>query len=113
MNLSVRQFALVVLGIACAVVIFQWNNAGGEAGHLGGMLAGFILTLLILLKEKLSSPRPVSYSRRPAPWSSRSAEREPYPTEAEVNEVMDKISRSGLSSLTEREREILKRASQR
>lgn len=62
-NLSVRQFALVVLGIACAVVIFQWNNAGGEAGHLGGMLAGFILTLLILLKEKLSSPRPVSYSR--------------------------------------------------
>ena len=39
-NLSVRQFALVVLGIACAVVIFQWNNAGGEAGHLGGMLAG-------------------------------------------------------------------------
>ena len=95
------------------MVIFQWNNAGGEAGHLGGMLAGFILTLLILLKEKLSSPRPVSYSRRPAPWSSRSAEREPYPTEAEVNEVMDKISRSGLSSLTEREREILKRASQR
>ena len=32
---------------------------------------------------------------------------------AEVNEVMDKISRSGLSSLTEREREILKRASPR
>lgn len=112
-NLSVRQFALVVLGIACAVVIFQWNNAGGEAGHLGGMLAGFILTLLILLKEKLSSPRPVSYSRRPAPRPFPSSEREPYPTEAEVNEVMDKISRSGLSSLTEKEREILKRASRR
>lgn len=80
-NLSVRQFALVVLGIACAVVIFQWNNAGGEAGHLGGMLAGFILTLLILLKEKLSSPRPVSYSRRPAPRPFPSSEREPYPTE--------------------------------
>lgn len=56
-NLSVRQFALAVLGIACAVIIFQWNNAGGEAGHLGGMFAGFILTLLILWKEKLSSPR--------------------------------------------------------
>ena len=112
-NLSVRQFALVVLGIACAVVIFQWNNAGGEAGHLGGMLAGFILTLLILLKEKLSSSRPVSYSRRPAPRPSSSSERETFPTEEEVNEVMDKISRSGLSSLTEKEREILKRASRR
>ena len=102
-----------MLGIACAVVIFQWNNAGGEAGHLGGMLAGFILTLLILLKEKLSSSRPVSYSRRPAPRPSSSSERETFPTEEEVNEVMDKISRSGLSSLTEKEREILKRASRR
>ena len=77
------------------------------------MLAGFILTLLILLKEKLSSPRPVSYSRRPAPRPFPSSEREPYPTEAEVKEVMDKMSRSGLSSLTEKGREILKRASRR
>lgn len=109
-NLSVRQFALVVLGIACAVVIFQWNNAGGEAGHLGGMFAGFILTLLILLKERLSSPgrQSASYNR-----PSRPSDRTPYPTESEVNEVMDKISRSGLSSLTEEEREILKRASRR
>ena len=30
-NLSVRQFALAVLGVAAAVIIFQWNNAGGEA----------------------------------------------------------------------------------
>lgn len=114
-NLSVRQFALVVLGIACAVIIFQWNNAGGEAGHLGGMFAGFILTLLILLKEKWSSPqpRPVSYKSRPVSGSSVSHERGHYPTEEEVTEVMDKISRSGLSSLTEEERDILKHASRR
>ena len=35
------------------------------------------------------------------------------PSEKEVDEIMEKISRSGLSSLTEEEREILRRASRR
>ncbi len=112
-NLSVRQFALAVLGVA-AVIIFQWNNAGGEAGHLGGMFAGFILTLLILWKEKMSSPRRKAASSShysPEPSSRRPAQA--YPSEKEVDEIMEKISRSGLSSLTEEEREILRRASRR
>ena len=113
-NLSVRQFALAVLGVAAAVIIFQWNNAGGEAGHLGGMFAGFILTLLILWKEKMSSPRRKAASSShysPEPSSRRPAQA--YPSEKEVDEIMEKISRSGLSSLTEEEREILRRASPR
>lgn len=113
-NLSVRQFALAVLGIACAVIIFQWNNAGGEAGHLGGMFAGFILTLLILWKEKLSSPRRrvVSSSHHSTSHSARRPAGN-HPSEEEVDEIMEKISRSGLSSLTEEEREVLRRASRR
>lgn len=113
-DLSVRQFALAVLGIAAAVIIFQWNNAGGEAGHLGGMFAGFILTLLILWKEKLPylRQRAAFFSHHsPAPSSHRSTG--VYPTEEEVDEIMEKISKSGLSSLTEEEREILRRASRR
>lgn len=81
-NLSVRQFALAVLGVAAAVIIFQWNNAGGEAGHLGGMFAGFILTLLILWKEKMSSPRRKAASSShysPEPSSRRPAQA--YPSE--------------------------------
>ena len=114
-NLSVRQFALAVLGIACAVIIFQWNNAGGEAGHLGGMLAGFILTLLILWKEKLSAPKPriISSSHHASPHAASRSAGERHPSEEEVNEIMEKISRSGLSSLTEEERDVLRRASRR
>lgn len=114
-NLSVRQFALVVLGIACAVIIFQWNNAGGEAGHLGGMFAGFILTLLILWKEKLAALKlhAISsshyHSRQPAGHTPKDR----HPSEEEVDEIMEKISKSGLSSLTEEERDILRRASRR
>lgn len=90
-NLSVRQFALAVLGVAAAVIIFQWNNAGGEAGHLGGMFAGFILTLLILWKEKLSSPKRKAASSShysPEPSSRRPAQA--YPSEKEVDEIMEK-----------------------
>ena len=86
-NLSVRQFALAVLGVAAAVIIFQWNNAGGEAGHLGGMFAGFILTLLILWKEKMSSPRrkarPLSSPLFPLSLPSRRPA-QAYPSEKEV-----------------------------
>ena len=92
-NLSVRQFALAVLGVAAAVIIFQWNNAGGE---------------------KMSSPRRKAASSShysPEPSSRRPAQA--YPSEKEVDEIMEKISRSGLSSLTEEEREILRRASRR
>ena len=74
----------------------------------------FILTLLILWKEKMSSPRRKAASSShysPEPSSRRPAQA--YPSEKEVDEIMEKISRSGLSSLTEEEREILRRASRR
>lgn len=41
-EMSVRTFSLLVLGIALIVILMNWNNAGGEAGHLGGMILGFI-----------------------------------------------------------------------
>lgn len=42
-DMTVRTLALVVLGIAVVVIAFNWSNAGGEAGHLGGMIMGAIL----------------------------------------------------------------------
>ena len=78
------------------------------------MFAGFILTLLILWKEKLSSPRRrvVSSSHHSTSHSARRPAGN-HPSEEEVDEIMEKISRSGLSSLTEEEREVLRRASRR
>lgn len=42
-NLSVRQFSWFILVIATVFILFDWDNAGGEAGHLGGILCGFFL----------------------------------------------------------------------
>ncbi len=44
-DMTVRTLALVVLGFAVVVIVFNWSNAGGEAGHLGGMIMGTLLML--------------------------------------------------------------------
>lgn len=103
-NLSSRQFALVGLGLACAYIFFQWDNAGGEAGHMGGMIAGFILTFFIVLKNKLLG----AHREKISTIKSTHA-----PTNDDIDKILDKIAEEGLDSLTEEERDILRRASSR
>lgn len=45
-SMTMRTFALVVIGIACATILFHWSNAGGEAGHLGGIIMGALIMLI-------------------------------------------------------------------
>lgn len=42
-TMTLRTFALVVIGIATATIVFNLDNAGGEAGHLGGIILGAIV----------------------------------------------------------------------
>lgn len=51
-DMTVRTLAIAVLCIAVAVILFNWDNAGGEAGHLGGMIMGFLLMLCYPLWRK-------------------------------------------------------------
>ncbi len=45
-TMRLRTFALGIIGIATATILFNWNNAGGEAGHLGGAIMGTIIMLV-------------------------------------------------------------------
>lgn len=45
-TLQLRTFAWVVIGIATVVIVFNFSNAGGEAGHLGGIILGAIVMLV-------------------------------------------------------------------
>ena len=45
-TLRLRTFAVIIIGIATATILFNWNNAGGEAGHLGGIFMGAIIMLI-------------------------------------------------------------------
>lgn len=118
-EMSMRQMAILVLGIAVLTVVFNWNNSGGEAGHLGGALVGYLL---------MSFPRLLSWAQgrdsevniiRPKAFSRRRSEAKIKPrtsvdlkTNSEVDAILDKMLEKGRDSLTEEEREILKRASE-
>jgi membrane associated rhomboid family serine protease len=108
MRLATLAYALVV--IALLSVLMGSQNAGGEAAHLGGAIAGyFFIRRPHLLQDFFNilrrvDPTSTGFSMRrggPAPASRR----------AEIDRILEKINRSGLQSLSERERRILREAS--
>lgn len=42
-TLRLRTFALIVIGIASITILLNLGNAGGEAGHLGGIIMGALI----------------------------------------------------------------------
>ena len=45
-TLTMRVFALIIIGIATVVILSNGYNAGGEAGHLGGAIMGLLIMLV-------------------------------------------------------------------
>jgi len=91
------------------------NNAGGDAAHLGGAIAGaFFVRKPELLRDFLDFSGKGAASRRGRSRAKR--EKRPRggrgPSEAEVDRILSKVATEGLASLTEKERKILKKASE-
>ncbi len=116
----IRTFNVKIKYLAIAFVVIDLlsipaNNAGGHIAHLGGALTGWLYVVALradigkFLKSKpfkstivhhhqSSGRRPVSdeeYNRRRAADQKR------------IDEILDKISRSGYENLTKEEKEIL------
>jgi membrane associated rhomboid family serine protease len=98
-------------------------NIGGNVAHLGGALLGF--TFIKQLKNGRDIGKVISatgdffsnlFSRRRIKVSFRNSEKnftydDKEPDQKEIDAILDKISKSGYSSLTKREKERLFRAS--
>ena len=129
--------AKYLIGFFVVLEFLMVNNGGGNVAHiahLGGALAGFIFILLdpnshIELKNMF---RRNSYQQKPPlnpfgrmtnPFKKKSDAQEAdyYDldndqkniTQAEIDEILDKISRSGYQNLTEKEKKILFEASKK
>ena len=109
-TLSMRQLVLVVIVVAVGVIVFRIGDiAGGEAGHLGGAIVGFILIRMAPMfgvDIKHSPKRP----RRFFEPKIRPRTVLDLHTQSEVDLILDKISREGFQSLTDEERDLLQRA---
>jgi membrane associated rhomboid family serine protease len=89
-------------------------NAGGEIAHLGGALLGFVYIKRLQKGhdwiDSISSIfKPKSKLKVVAKAASGRAN--DFPRQEEIDQILDKISRSGYDSLNKQEKEILFRAS--
>lgn len=105
--------AYVLVGIALLTVFLNGSNAGGEAAHIGGAIAGWYFIRnphhLHGFFDFLGRADPTSRSRK----LREGAPRRPEAENVEVDRILRKVHESGLHSLSASEREALKRASTR
>lgn len=107
--LKMRTLVMFIVGAAVVYVLFNLDNAGGEAAHLGGAAVGW---LLIQNPDWLNGP----IQRWLDKW--RGAKRDRHQRrvqkeDAQVNQILDKVRQHGLASLTSREKKMLQEATDR
>ena len=112
--MSMRVFAIGALVFSVYVILTNGNNAGGEAGHLGGAILGFILMknphLLGFIGD--SSGRRNKHRTIDATIVREKKLRPQINinmNDSEIDRILDKVNREGMQSLTESEKEILRR----
>ena len=126
-EISLKWVAIVTIGIDLLSV--DAGNAGGHIAHLGGAAVGAIYATA--LKRGTDITRPLNacldwlaslFVRRESgvgqpvggkAYDKRQAAASDRPTEAEIDAILDKIKRSGYTSLTNHERDVLFRASRK
>ena len=110
--MRLRTLAYTLVAVAMATLFLGSGNAGGEAAHLGGAIAGFWLIrrphLLHRLFDWMGTVDPTSRSRRVRRNQARGVVEI-----AEIDRILDKIRRQGLHALSEAERQALREASRR
>lgn len=121
-ELSMRQLAIALLSISVAIILMGYmrvnflglgGNEGGEAGHLGGAILGFLLMRypallggggeIHITRPKVTKPRPLPKLR---PRSEIEKEQD-----TAVDKILDKISSQGFQSLTQDEKDLLQKVS--
>lgn len=107
--MQLRTLAYALVAIAFLSVLFGANNAGGEAGHLGGAIAGFYFIRhphhLHGFFDIVGRIDPTSHHYR---GSSRRA-----PKQSQIDRILEKINARGLHSLTAKEKRVLREASEK
>lgn len=115
---AVATVLLASLGISVPLLPIPTDNAGGEAAHLGGAMAGWYFARR---PQKLADFFDVLGRLGPSRWwgarggahgeGGGSHPRAGDSRRAEVDRILAKIKDAGLSSLTEAERQTLRDAS--
>jgi len=98
--------AMAIMTVIISLLFFAaGNNAGGEAAHLTGIAVG---AAYVLYQPWLTTLR---MKRNKGRWAQKIETERSF--EAEVDRILEKIHKTGITSLTEREKETLREATRR
>ncbi len=98
--LPIRVAAILLIFLSVATILSKGANAGGEAAHLAGMVAG----ALYVFSEPLR--RTILLRFKAGHWAwQRSRQRK---LQLEIDRILEKVHNAGIHSLTAREKRILK-----
>lgn len=129
--MRLSTLAYVLVGIALLQIFRNGTNAGGEAAHLGGAIAGFVLirrphwlhgmfdiagrvdptSKHFALRGAKGPPGGPGRPGRPGRPSGGGATG--APSDEAIDRILDKISQKGLHSLSEKEKKKLQSASRK
>jgi membrane associated rhomboid family serine protease len=123
--MRVKTLAYAIVGIAFFVLLTGGSNAGGEAGHIGGAIAGWYFIRhprhLHGFFDILGRVDPTSHHYRGKGRTARAgavrksplmAGRRDAGQAAEIDRILDKIRAGGIQSLTDHEKQVLRKASE-
>ncbi len=104
--IPVKMRILAIIFAAISIISLlrpdQFANAGGQAAHLGGMVAGAVYVLSQSWRDKFR------LKLRSDSWEKkRAAQRN---LQVEVDRILEKVHRDGIQSLTMKEKRILRQA---
>ncbi|MEM7628116.1 MAG: rhomboid family intramembrane serine protease [Planctomycetota bacterium] len=106
--MRLRTFAFGYVGLAAFNLLALGNNAGGDAAHLGGAIAGwFFVRNAHLLTDFFDV---FNDSRKGTGKGGRPGGRA-APRQDEIDRILAKVQRDGLHSLSDREKKKLREAS--
>jgi len=114
--MKMRTFAVAYLAYEVFIVLTNGPNAGGSAGHLGGVIAGVALVKGHRWFRRMVGrgagfvAKKKGLKKKKAYFQSKLKPRSQAPLnvgDAEIDRILDKISAEGMHSLTDKEKALL------
>ena len=106
--ISLRVVALVFLGLSALSVLIGADNAGGDAAHLAGAAAGFLL-----IKRARLLDVGASWKLRRSDGNWKRKQQQQQQDEQTLDRILQKVHDHGIGSLSWWEKRQLRRATQR
>jgi membrane associated rhomboid family serine protease len=102
--ISIRAAAIGGAVFYTFIILMRAGNAGGQAAHLAGMAAGALYAAWPNISMRYN------FRLRTSPWHKKTQDQEQLT--AQVDRILEKVYSRGISSLTRKEKRILRKATQ-